>query len=186
MSMMWLVRYGASIERDTFASDTADYLTFVLFGALVLLGLGHVLGMLILAKPLVLMVIYYWSRKNPDIEMSFLFGLRFKAIYFPWVLVGFNVLMGGMPVQEIVGIVVGHLYFFLVDVLPAQMGGRQVLSTPAFLRYYFPGDAVPLPPHIAQFARSPRSPATSRSSPASGGLQLGARTCAQPVDALTR
>lgn len=60
MSMMWLVRYGASIERNTFGGDTADYLTFVLFGALVLLGLGHVLSLLALAKPLVLMIIYYW------------------------------------------------------------------------------------------------------------------------------
>lgn len=69
--------------------------------------------------------------------MTYLFGIRFKAIYFPWVLVAFNVLMGGSPVLEIVGIIVGHIYFFLKDVMPVQYG-REFLSTPALLKYYFP------------------------------------------------
>jgi hypothetical protein len=35
---------------------------------------------------LIVSLIYYWSRKNPDVEMSLMFGIRFKSIYFPWVL----------------------------------------------------------------------------------------------------
>jgi hypothetical protein len=40
----------------------------------------------ILGMGLIVSLIYYWSRKNPDVEMSLMFGIRFKSIYFPWVL----------------------------------------------------------------------------------------------------
>jgi len=46
--------------------------------------------------------------------------------------------MGGLPISELCGIVVGHLYFFLADVYPAQ-GGPRLISTPQLLREWFPG-----------------------------------------------
>ncbi len=86
-----------------------------------------------LGQALILMIIYYWSRKSPNVPMSFLFGIRFQSFYFPWVLVAFDVLMGaGFPIMEILGIVVGHVYHFLVDIYPAA-GGPRYLNTPQFL-----------------------------------------------------
>lgn len=40
---------------------------------------------------------------------------------------------------EILGIIVGHLYFFLMYKYPVDFGGRQWISTPSFL-YVFPLD----------------------------------------------
>ncbi len=40
--------------------------------------------------------------------------------------------MGNSPVNDLLGIAVGHLFYFLVDVLP-QTQGRHFLATPAFL-----------------------------------------------------
>lgn len=40
-------------------------------------------------------VICLWSQTNADRTVSFMFGLTFKAVYFPWVLFAYNyVLMG--------------------------------------------------------------------------------------------
>ena len=54
----------------------------------------------ILGMSLIMMLIYIWSRKNPNLTMSFMFGIRFQSFYFPWVLVVFSILMGGLPIAE--------------------------------------------------------------------------------------
>ncbi len=41
--------------------------------------------------------------------------------------------MGMSLAPGLLGIVVGHAYYFLVDVLPATNGGKTILRTPSFL-----------------------------------------------------
>jgi len=138
INMLFLVKYGSSVEKDLFLNETADYLWMLIFGAVILFIPGYFVPLKILGLALIMMIIYYWSRKNPEIGMSFFFGIRFKALYFPWVLIGFRILLGGMPISEIFGVLVGHLYYFLTVVYPDQ-GGRRLLRTPQFLKEWFPG-----------------------------------------------
>jgi hypothetical protein len=37
--------------------------------------------------------------------MTFMFGFQFKSVYLPWVLIGFNFLVGGFPLLDILGAV---------------------------------------------------------------------------------
>jgi len=135
--MLFLVRYGSSLEKENF-NNTADYLFFMLFGCSILVVLSFFLDAKILGMSLIMMIIYYWSRKNPNIPMSFMFGLRFVSAYFPWVLIAFDMLLGqGLPIYQLLGVLVGHLYFFLVEIYPNN-GGRRILSTPQFLYDLFP------------------------------------------------
>lgn len=53
-------------------------------------------------------------------------------MYFPWVLMGFNLLMGGFPLLELVGIVAGHAYYFMQYVYP-ETNGRVLISCPDFM-----------------------------------------------------
>lgn len=54
-------------------------------------------------------LVYIWSRRNPEVRMSFLGLLVFTAPYLPWVLLGFGMLVHGqVPKDELCGIVVGH------------------------------------------------------------------------------
>jgi len=131
--MMFLVTYAGKLESQSFGGRLSDYLYFIIIGCVLMLITSWFMGFPILAMGLIMMLIYYWARKNPDVTMSFFFGLKFKSIYFPWVLVGFNVLMGGWPVIYVVGIVIGHFYFFFADVYPRTSGGTQWLKTPQFL-----------------------------------------------------
>jgi hypothetical protein len=62
-------------------------------------------GYPILSMGLIMMIIYYWSRKNPDGIITFMFGIKFQAVYLPWVLMGFTVLLGGVPILELFGVV---------------------------------------------------------------------------------
>ncbi|KAK8730618.1 hypothetical protein OTU49_007839 [Cherax quadricarinatus] len=58
---------------------------------------------------------------------------HYQAPYLPWVLLGFSVLLGNSILVDLVGIAVGHIYYFLEDVFPARSGGIRLLKTPRFL-----------------------------------------------------
>ena len=81
---------------------------------------------------MVLSVLYVWCQFNRDTIVSFWFGTRFKAIYLPWILVAFNMVLRGGGINELVGILVGHAFYFLAFQYP-QEHGTTILTTPSIL-----------------------------------------------------
>lgn len=67
------------------------------------------MNVMLLMDPVVLSVIYVWCQLNKDTIVTFWFGTRFRAVMLPWVLLGFNVLINGGGLDEIIGIIVGHM-----------------------------------------------------------------------------
>jgi Derlin-2/3 len=65
--------------------------------------------------------------------MNFFGLMNFQAPYLPWVLCGFSVLLGGSTTVDIMGIIVGHTYYYLEDVFPNTNGGFRILKTPRFM-----------------------------------------------------
>lgn len=110
----------------------------------------------ILMDPMVLSVLYIWCQLNKDTIVTFWFGTRFKAIYLPWVLLGFNLIINGGGVMELLGILVGHIYFFLKFKYPQELGGPDLIQTPAFFKSWFPDEVADVhgfgvPPERTQF-----------------------------------
>jgi len=58
-------------------------------------------------------------------------------------------LTGNSPVVDLLGIGVGHLYFFLEDVYP-RYTDRHVLKTPSFIRHLFHAGDLPQPQPIPE------------------------------------
>lgn len=79
------------------------------------------------------MLVYVWSRRNPYVRMNFFGLLNFQAPYLPWVLLAFSLLLGNAILVDLMGIAVGHIYYFLEDVFPNQSGGFRILETPKFM-----------------------------------------------------
>ncbi|XP_042822006.1 derlin-2 isoform X2 [Panthera tigris] len=82
-----------------------------------------------------IMLVYVWSRRNPYVRMNFFGLLNFQAPFLPWVLMGFSLLLGNSVIVDLLGIAVGHIYFFLEDVFPNQPGGIRILKTPSVLLF---------------------------------------------------
>ncbi len=99
---------------------------------------GLFMNIYFLMDPLVLAVLYVWCQLNKDQIVTFWFGTQFKAMYLPWVLLAFKVIISNSGFMELVGILVGHLYFFLMFKYPQDFGGPSLLSTPGFLYNMFP------------------------------------------------
>ena len=57
-------------------------------------------------------MVYVWARRNPYVRMSFLGLFSFNAPYLPWVLLSFAVVLGNSATIDLIGIIVGHVYYF--------------------------------------------------------------------------
>jgi Derlin-2/3 len=130
-------RYEADPYNTGAGGSSADMFYMIFFGMVscIILGIYEStlgLGMVVMSEPILFMIIYVWSRKNPE-NISNMWGVKFKSLYLPWVYCGIRVVMGGSPTLILVGIAIGHLYYFLVEILPNQ-NGMELIKTPIWCK----------------------------------------------------
>ena len=123
--------------------------------------------MLFLGYSLTFMMVYVWGRRNETFPMNFLGLFNFPAPWLPWVLLAFSVLLGASPVVDLLGIFVGHIYYYFQDIVPRMPGrfrGKRLIFTPSIVRYMFEGapdevrscrEFVPRAKHPAHTCPSP-------------------------------
>jgi len=138
INLYFLVNYSKLLENGEFAQRPADYLFMLLINWTTSVIAALFMNMMFLMDPMVLSVLYIWCNLNGNQIVNFWFGTQFQAKYLPWVLFGFNMIISGGGMSELMGILIGHFYFFLMYQYPQQYGGRPLLSTPSFLESYFP------------------------------------------------
>nr|CAK12751.1 Der1-like protein [Guillardia theta] len=134
MNLIFMVQYSKTLEKD-FNGSASDFLWCLIMGGALLCGINHVTGMMLpfLTIPLIFMTVWIWSRKHPNVQMS-VFGLfNITSVHFPIFLLVLTMLMGGSPVQNIMGYFVGHVYWFLKEVHPTTKDHR-FFSAPSFLK----------------------------------------------------
>ncbi|XP_010874547.1 derlin-3 [Esox lucius] len=136
-NIIFLYRYCRMLEEGSFRGRTADFVFMFLFGGVLMTLFGLFANLFFLGQAFTIMLVYVWSRRNPYIRMNFFGLLNFQAPFLPWVLMGFSLLLGNSIVVDLLGIGVGHIYYFLEDVFPNQPGGRKLLITPELLRTVF-------------------------------------------------
>ncbi|KAM9527126.1 derlin-3 isoform 1-T1 [Guaruba guarouba] len=136
-NMIFLYRYCRMLEEGSFRGRTADFVFMFLFGGFLMTLFGLFASLFFLGQAFTIMLVYVWSRRNPYIRMNFFGLLNFQAPFLPWVLMGFSLLLGNSIIIDLLGIAVGHIYYFLEDVFPNQPGGKKLLLTPGFLKMVF-------------------------------------------------
>lgn len=100
----------------------------------VMLLCAHWLGLLFLSECLFMCLMYLMSKRNRH-EHFALIGLpmiRIPATYLPYL-----ILILGVTNERLLGMVIGHVYFYFVDVYPKlpTSNGVKVFETPAFLYF---------------------------------------------------
>ena len=138
--MFFLSRYCRLLEEGSFRGRTADFFFMLLFGATLLTIIAPFVNIQFLGTSLTFMMVYVWGRRHQHVQMSFLGLFNFTAPYLPWVLLIFSVMLGSSPLVDLLGMVVGHIYFFFEDVYPV-VSGRRLLRTPGVIKALFPEDS---------------------------------------------
>ncbi|XP_077995283.1 derlin-2-like [Glandiceps talaboti] len=138
-NMIFTYRYCRMLEEGSFRGRTADFFFMFIFGGTVMTLIALFVNLVFLGQAFTLMLVYIWSRRNPYVRLNFFGLMNFQAPYLPWVLLAFSLLLGNSIIVDVMGIAVGHVYYFLEDVFPQQPGGFKLLKTPGFLKSIFDG-----------------------------------------------
>uniref|UniRef100_A0A3P9DPC8 Derlin n=1 Tax=Maylandia zebra TaxID=106582 RepID=A0A3P9DPC8_9CICH len=117
-----------------------------LFGGLLMTIFGTFVSLVFLGQASTIMLVYVWSRRNPNVRINFFGLLNVQAPFLPWVLTGFSLLLGSIIV-DLLGIAVGHVCFsfFLPPFSPSLLPSSLFLSLPLFLSFFLP---VLSPSHV--------------------------------------
>jgi len=118
--MYFLVRYCRLLEEGDFRGRTANFVLMLFFGIFLIAMVAPLVQVHnFLGSALTFMMTYVWGRRNEDVRMS-VFGLiTFKAPYLPWVMLSFSLLFGNPVSMDVIGIFVGHTYYYLEFIYPA-------------------------------------------------------------------
>jgi len=135
-NLTFIYRYCKSLEEENYRGKTAEFIVFFLFTAALILVSGLILNSPWLGMTFTQVFVYVWSRRNPFTQLNFL-GFIVRAPYLPYVFMAFSATLGGEIMEDLIGIIVGHIYYFLVDIWPHQEGGFEMICTPEFLKAIF-------------------------------------------------
>lgn len=124
------LRYEQNPYNTGAGGTSADFLWLIMFAQIIHTIVGYIFDISVFSESILYVVMYVWSRREPAAILS-MFGFKFQAVYLPWVYVAIRMLMGGSIMMPLLGVAIGHLYFFLVEVLPLSYG-RNVITTPIF------------------------------------------------------
>lgn len=137
----FLQRYSKLLE--TSLGHTPSKFAWLLFcAAVALLVISPLASLPFLGSSLSSTLVYVWARRNPQTHLSFLGLLVFTAPYLPFILMIFSyVIHSTIPKDEILGVIVGHVFWFLEDVFPGMYGGQRPMDPPGWWKWIFEGRA---------------------------------------------
>lgn len=78
---------------------------------------------------------YYWGRKSKNLVVNFMGVITMRAPYLPWFYLILSYLLDSDFKTDIIGIIIGHLFFFTKDILPRinSSGNLRLFKTPEIL-----------------------------------------------------
>lgn len=144
--LYFVVRYCRLLEEGPFRGRTADFIFMLLLSAALMIIITSSFDIFsrlkFLGHPLAFMMVYIWARwpENSHIRMNILGFFNFNAPYLPWVLLLFSLVIGNPIESDLLGIIVGHIYYYLDSVYPmlSEIRGwriKRIIVAPAILHY---------------------------------------------------
>ena len=136
LHMFIFFRDSKILEKKIFQGNSADYLYFILFCMIFLLLLSPITKSLFLSTSLNFAMMYYWGRKSKMTNVEFMGVFTFRAPYLSIFYLMISFLLGYEYKELIIGIIVGHVYYFLKEILPRIKGvkGIKLLETPKIVQ----------------------------------------------------
>eukprot|EP01069_Polyplicarium_translucidae_P011872 Polyplicarium_translucidae@DN4515_c0_g1_i1.p1 len=131
-----LTYYCSRLEEDTYRGRSVEFLWMMGLVMLQLLLLSWLFpGKFFCSGAMLNVLTYIWGRRNPHAHMHILL-FSVPAPYLSWILVLLSLLIGWQISDHLMGICVGHVYYFFEDVYPYMptSGGVRLLRCPKFLR----------------------------------------------------
>jgi hypothetical protein len=155
------VQQCGSLEKDFHGpGGVADFLFFLLLSAGSLMCVAPFVSVHFFGSALTFVIVYVWAKRHSAAPMALFGVVRFPGAWLPYVLLAFSLLFGQSIEVDLLGMAVGHCYFFFADVWPALAAHRgwkmtRVVSTPRIL-YWLTGTLGDVDAREARLAEDER------------------------------
>lgn len=129
--MYFLFTYSQQLEIGTFFGRPANYAWFLsLIAAFVLLA-STVFPTIVNASALLIGIIHLWGRHAENVTVTMYGFIKIPAKYLSLTMLVLDVIIsGGVNTADVLGLLGGHLYYFLDSVYPAMPEGKQLIFVP--------------------------------------------------------
>jgi len=144
-SFMIFLQYSSFLENDRFSGRVADFIYCFIVGLIPMFLIAFLIqnyqAIYMLGSCMMMYLVYIYCNFNPDSSMKLMFvPVDIPSRYFPFALAALHIVLGGGAdslVEDGIGILCGHIYYFLEEKYPQEYGTR-ILTTPSFLYWLFP------------------------------------------------
>eukprot|EP00916_Digyalum_oweni_P004502 GHVL01007966.1.p1 GENE.GHVL01007966.1~~GHVL01007966.1.p1 ORF type:complete len:235 (+),score=59.05 GHVL01007966.1:58-705(+) len=134
-----LIVYWSSLEEISFRRKSADFLYMLLICSILLLFISYFnRDLIIFSNLLTDIIIYMWGRRNSNTHILIFFTV-IRAPYLSFALAFISILFGNNIYNYIISILVGHIYYFFVDIYPYMPTSNhlEIFKTPKILKKIF-------------------------------------------------
>ena len=124
--MHFLYMYFCRLEEHYYRNRTVGFICMLLFGAILMLTAAYFLNIFFLSSPMLLYVLYVWCRRHPYEQLHVLGLFPVAAPYIPYVFLLLSLVMNQPIRDEFLGIIIGHVYWFLADIAPKLLRNKGI------------------------------------------------------------
>ncbi|KAJ1612107.1 transmembrane domain-containing protein [Cryptosporidium canis] len=134
MSQWMFTSFSSKLERSgAVGTSSGSYLYFilVLMVSVNLIGTAfeYPTGRRVGGSSLIFGIIYYWSKKFPTSLVS-IWGFTLQAYQLPYALLFLDVLTGNSLIDDLIGLLAGHTYYYLRDIIYENSTDNFLARTP--------------------------------------------------------
>ena len=132
-------RYSKALESYSFQGKKEDYLYLLVFGnSIMLLFKVFIFEAQFLGPAITNMIVYLWGKKNAQQQINLINVLHIRGSSLPFVLTLSSLLLKQKTLKlDLMGIMAGHLYYYLEEIYPRIIGGQKILKTPSYFNSLF-------------------------------------------------
>lgn len=133
----FLFVYSKQLEVGVFFDRPANYAWFITFVSIFTLVFSTVFTSLINGGGLLTAIIHLWGRHATNVTVSLYGFIQIPAKYLSLAMLGLDLIItGGISTSDILGLLGGHLYYFLDSVYPAMPDGKQLIFVPSWFERF--------------------------------------------------
>eukprot|EP00477_Mikrocytos_mackini_P000818 GAHX01000876.1.p1 GENE.GAHX01000876.1~~GAHX01000876.1.p1 ORF type:complete len:212 (+),score=12.73 GAHX01000876.1:35-670(+) len=110
--LYFVYNYLSGFEKEVFMGNNSDFIMCLLFIGLGCLSIGPLLNLVFLGDSFISAVVYIWCRFNGLLRVAIFGFIETRASVFPFVILLFYFIVGNNLKGELLGILVGHSYYF--------------------------------------------------------------------------
>jgi Derlin-2/3 len=89
----------------------------------------------VLSFSLIFAMFYYWTKIELETPLTF-YGFTIKAYHLPFAILLILLLLGNSIAKELMGLICGHIFYYVKEVVPDLYGVRY-LETPIWFKKFF-------------------------------------------------